>query len=329
MDIYEQVDNWKDKKVLLIGEALTDRYIFGNAESISPDAPVPNVKISESRIHLGAIGLVLQYVRSLGGNPDICTILGNDYEGDFFLNELKRLNFSNENVIVDENISTPQITRIKAMGQQVLRLETDFSKELSSDTVKNLLSVIEAQSNNYDSIVILDYGAGELFQDVFIQQLLSTLKSKCKDCPIIVRPNTINYYLYENVDLIKINLQKALNQFSIDCCTETSVTIVGKRILNSTKSKNVFLNYLEMESYLFTKNKERVEVFNPILNQPVRSYVAVGSAIMAILGLAFAARVPISQAIQSSLYAAVLSAISPPVNFFSAKELSQFIVTRK
>jgi rfaE bifunctional protein kinase chain/domain len=329
MDIAEQIDNWKDKKVLLIGEALTDRYIFGNAESISPDAPVPNVKISESRIHLGAIGLVLQYVRSLGGNPDICTILGNDYEGNFFFNELKKLNFSTENVIVDDTISTPQITRIKAMGQHVLRLETDYSKELSSETIKNLLSVVETRSNNYDSIVILDYGAGELFQDEFIQQLLNILKKECKDCPTIARPHTSNYYLYENVDLIKINLQKALNQFSIDCCTETSVTIVGKRILNSTKCKNVFLNYLETDSYLFTKNQERVTIFNSILNQPVRSYVAVGSAIMAILGLAFAASVPVSQAIQSSLYAAVLSAISPPVKFFSAKDLSEFIRSTK
>jgi rfaE bifunctional protein kinase chain/domain len=329
MDIYEQVDNWKGKRVLLIGEALTDRYIFGNAESISPDAPVPNVKISESKIHLGAIGLVLQYVRSLGGNPSICTILGKDYEGDFFYNELKKLNFSTENVIIDENITTPQITRIKAMGQHVLRLETDFSNELSPKSVKDLLSVIETHSNNYDSIVILDYGAGGLFQDVFIQQLLNILKNVCKDCPIIARPHTINYYLYENIDLLKINLQKALNQFSIDCCTETSVSIVGKRILNSTKCNNVFLNYLETDSYLFTKNKERVEVFNPILNQPVRSYVAVGSAIMAILGLAFAASIPVSQAIQSSLHAAVLSAISPPVNFFSAKELSEFILSRK
>ena len=49
MDISEQIEHWKDKKVLLIGEALTDRYIFGNADSISPDAPVPNVKISESK----------------------------------------------------------------------------------------------------------------------------------------------------------------------------------------------------------------------------------------------------------------------------------------
>jgi fructose-1-phosphate kinase PfkB-like protein len=120
-----------------------------------------------------------------------------------------------------------------------------------------------------------------------------------------------------------------LNQFSIDCCNETSVSIVGKRILNSTRCKNVFLNYLETDSYLFTKNQERVEVFNPILDQPVRSFVAVGSAIMAVLGLTFAANIPVSEAINTSLYAATLSAISPPVNFFSAKELSEFITLRK
>jgi rfaE bifunctional protein kinase chain/domain len=329
MDISEQIVSWKNKRVLLIGEALTDRYIFGNADSISPDAPVPNVKISESKIHLGAIGLVLQYVQALGGKPDICTILGNDYEGDFFYNELKKLNFSTENVIIDENISTPQITRIKAMDQHVLRLESDFSNEMSSETVKDFLSVIETKSKSYDSIVILDYGAGELFQDVLIQQLLNILKSECKDCPIVARPNTINYYLYENIDLIKINLQKALNQFSIDCCTETSVSIVGKRILNSTRCKNVFLNYLETDSYLFTKNQEKVEIFKPILNQPVRSFVAVGSAIMAVLGLALAANIPVSQAVQTSLHAAVLSAIFPPVNFFSVNELTQFITSRK
>ena len=166
-----------------------------------------------------------------------------------------------------------------------------------------------------------------LFQDVFIRELLQVLKNECKDCPIIARPHTINYYLYENIDLIKVNLQKALNQFSIDCCTETSVSIVGKRILNSTRCKNVFLNYLETDSYLFTKNHEKVEVIKPILHQPVRSFVAVGSAIMAVLGLAFAAKIPVLPTIHASLYAAGLSAISPPVNFFSAKELEEFITS--
>ena len=50
MDISEQIDSWKGKRILLIGEALIDRYIFGNADSISPDAPVPNIKISESKM---------------------------------------------------------------------------------------------------------------------------------------------------------------------------------------------------------------------------------------------------------------------------------------
>ena len=199
------------------------------------------------------------------------------------------------------------------------------ANELTSETTKSLLSVIENQAKNYDCILILDYGAGVLFQDVFIRELLHILKNECKDCPIIARPHIINYYLYEDIDLIKINLQKALNQFSIDCCNETSVSIVGKRILNSTRCKNVFLNYLETDSYLFTKNQEKVEIIKPILHQPVRSFVAVGSAIMAVLSLAFSANNPVLETIYTSLYAAGLSAISPPVNFFSTKELKEFI----
>ena len=329
MDITEQIDSWKGKKVLLIGEALIDKYIFGNADSISPDAPVPNVKISESKIYLGAIGLVLQYVRSLGGKPEICTILGNDYEGDFFKKELKELGISTQNILIDENINTPQITRIKAMGQHLLRLETDYSSELSPKTVNSFLNIIENLQESYDSIIILDYGAGELFQDVFIQELLKVLKDKFKNVPVIARPHTINYYLYENIDLIKINLQKALNQFSIDCCTDTSVSIVGKRILNSTRCNNLFLNYLETDSYLFTKNKERMETFKSLLKEPVRSYVAVGSAIMAVLGLTYSAKIPVSLGIEIAMHAAIFSAISPPVSFFSIEKLKAFIKSNK
>lgn len=329
MDLFEYVDSWKDKRVLLIGEALIDRYIFGNADSISPDAPIPNVKISESKIYLGAIGLVLQYVQALGGKPEICTILGNDYEGNFFIDELKKLGMSTQNIIIDEQINTPQITRIKAMGQHLLRLETDYSSEFSPKTINNFFKIIEDLPESYDSIIILDYGAGELFQDDFIQQLLNLLKSKYKDTPIIARPNTNNYYLYEDIDLLKITLQKALSQFSIECCNDTSVSIIGKRILNSARSKHLFLNYLETDSYLFTKSKERMEIFKPILKEPVRSFVAAGSAIMAVLGLTFAAKIPVSLGIEIALHAAVLSAISTPVNFFSSEKLKEFIKSNK
>lgn len=327
MSQIENLKEWKKKKVLIIGEALVDKYIFGYADRISPDAPVPNIKIERSETYIGAIGLVLQYVKSLGGIPEVCTVIGSDYEGDFFLKYIKELNIDSSGIVVDENIKTPQITRVKALNQHVLRLETDYSSEISEDIFAKFYNKIETRSPEIDSILILDYGTGGMFKDLFIHNLLSRLREYYRNIPILVRPGNSNYYLYENVDLIKMNLQKALETFSIDCCNETSILIAGKKILNSSKCRNVLLNYLELESYLFHKNHEKVDKFKPILQQPVRSYVAVGSVIMATLGLSFASKIPVTSGAKIALSAAALSASLPPVEFYNSDKLSNFIIS--
>ncbi|MBY8989465.1 MAG: hypothetical protein KGD58_01820 [Candidatus Lokiarchaeota archaeon] len=326
MSQIDSIKEWKEKKVLIIGEALVDKYIFGYADRISPDAPVPNIKIERSETYIGAIGLVLQFIKSLGGIPEVCTVIGSDYEGDFFLKYIKELNIDSSGIIVESSIKTPQITRIKALNQHLLRLETDYSSEISEDIITKFINSIETRSSDIDSILILDYGTGGLFKDIFIQNLLSKLKKHYKNIPILVRPSISNYYLYEDVDLIKMNLQKALDTFSIDCCNETSILIAGKKILSSSKCRSVLLNYLELESYLFHKNNEVVDKFKPILRQPVRSYVAVGSVIMATLGLSYASKIPVASGARIALSAAALSATLPPVEFYNSDKLSSFII---
>ncbi|MFX1477526.1 MAG: bifunctional heptose 7-phosphate kinase/heptose 1-phosphate adenyltransferase [Promethearchaeota archaeon] len=326
MALIDEIPKWKDKKILIIGDALIDNYIFGYADKISPDAPVPNIKIEKSSIYIGAAGLVLQYIQSLGGIPEIYTIVGNDFEGDFYLKKIKQLNVKPTGIIVDENLKTPQITRIKAMNQHLLRLETDYDGDISQPIKKKFRDLIINPSNDIGAILILDYGLKGIFDDLFIQNLLGDLKENYKNIPIIVRPTKSNYYLYEDVDLIKMNLQKALDTFSIDCCNETSVTIAGKKILNSSKCKNLLLNYLELESYLFLRDYEKVEKFIPILKQPVRSYVAVGSVIMATLGLSFASGISIHDGVKLSLFAGALTASLTPVEFYGIKKLQDFIL---
>ena len=325
MELIDEIYKWNNKKVLIIGEGLIDKYIFGYADRISPDAPVPNIKIETNSSYLGGIGLVLQFIKSLGGIPDVCTIVGNDYEGDFFVKKIKELKVDTSGILIDNKINTPQITRIKAINQHLLRLEMDYSTEISEATIKNFFKIIEKRPKDLCSIVVLDFGIGDLFNDLFIQKLLDTLKEHYKNIPIVARPNLSNYYLYENVDLIKITLQKALRMLSIDCCNETSVSIVGKKILNATKSKSVLLNDIESYSYLFSQNLERVEKIAPILKQPVRSYVSVGSCIMAILGLSFAIKMPVSEAAKLALFAATLTASLPPVEFFNSEKFVKFI----
>ena len=327
MALIDEISKWKNKKILIIGDALIDKYIIGYTDRISPDAPVPNVKIENTSVYIGAIGLVLQYIQSLGGIPEIFTIIGNDFEGEYFLKRIKELKVESSGILVDEKIKTPQITRIKAMNQHLLRLETNYNGEFSQKIRGKFKDIISNASQDVGAVLILDYGLEGIFEDLFIQKLIHILKQKYKNVPIIARPTKSNYYLYENVNLIRMNLQKALDTFSIDCCNDTSITIAGKRILNSSRCKNLLLNYLETGSFLFSSEVEKVEKFDPILKQPVRSYVAVGSVIMAVLGLSFASGIAVSSGVRIALHAAALTATLPPVEFYKVEKLHSFMLS--
>lgn len=327
MSLVDEIKKFKNRKILVIGEALIDKYIFGYANRISPDAPVQNIKIENTVNYLGGAGLVLRYIQSLGGVPQICTVIGKDYEGEQFLKKINELKINSSGILIDANITTPQITRIIAMNQHVLRLETDYTKNISKHTVENFFKFIETKPRSVEAILILDYGMGGLFQDSFIQRLLLKLKKKYQNIPIIARPHISNYYLYEEIDLIKINLQKALKILSVKCYNETSIRIVGKKILTSSKCKNVLLNYLESESYLFSKDYEKVETISPILKEPVRSYVAVGSVIMANLALSYASKISVSDGAKIALFGAARTASLPPVTFYNSEELIEYILS--
>lgn len=328
MALIDEISKWNEKEVLVIGDALIDKYIFGYTDRISPDAPVPNVKIENSNIYIGAIGLVLQFIQSLGGIPEVCTIVGKDFEGEFFVKKIKELKIKSSGILVNERIKTPQITRIKAMNQHLLRLETDYYNDISQSIREKFTNLIANSSKDIGAILILDYGLGGIFNDKYIQKLLRFLKKNYKEIPIIARPTISNYYLYENVDLIKMNLQKALDTFSIDCCNETSVSIAGKRILNASKCKNVLLNYLELESFLFSRENGRIEKIQPILQQPVRSYVAVGSVVMAVLGLSYASGISVLDGAKIALFAAALTASLPPVEFYKQEKLKNYMLSK-
>ena len=328
MALIDEISKWNKRKVLVIGDALIDKYILGYTDRISPDAPVPNVKIENRNIYIGAIGLVLQFIQSLGGVPEVCTIVGNDFEGEIFLKKIKELKLQSSGILVDEKIKTPQITRIKAMNQHLLRLETDYNSDISQSVREKFKNLIANSSQDIGAILILDYGLGGIFNDQFIQKLLRFLKENYREIPIIARPTISNYYLYENVELIKMNLQKALDTFSIDCCNETSIIIAGKRILNASKCNNVLLNYLELESFLLSRENDKIEKIKPILHQPVRSYVAVGSVIMAILGLSYASDISVLDGVKIALFAAALTATLPPVEFYHQEKLQDYILTK-
>ena len=172
MALIDEINKWDGKKVLIIGDALIDKYIFGHSDRISPDAPVPNVKIEDRNVYIGATGLVLKFIQSMGGIPEVITIIGNDFEGDLFLKKIKELKADTSGIFIDKNIETPQITRIKAMNQHLLRLETDYNGNISESIVNKIKDHLARRSRDIGAILILDYGLNGIFEDFLLNMNL-------------------------------------------------------------------------------------------------------------------------------------------------------------
>lgn len=180
-----------DVSILVVGDIMLDHYVRGDVERISPEAPVPILKVTDEYNMLGGCGNVIRNLRKLGANVTCVAAVGNDYPGRAVLKRLKKLRVG-LNVIVRDDIITTRKTRFIANNGyiQMLRADREEVKYVKSDSL-----VIE---NNYDIIIVSDYAKG---------MITAGIMSKLKDMgiPIIVDPKPKNMWLYNNVFMITPN----------------------------------------------------------------------------------------------------------------------------
>lgn len=322
-ELYEEkvFSNVRNKKILVIGDAVVDKYISGATTRISPDSPVPVVDVQEKEFYLGGIGLVLKYILSFGADVQICTLVGDDFEGQFFLEEVQELNLGTKGVFQEECF-TPQITRIKSRGQHMLRLEKKYeiSKDRLGELTTKMVEFVREFIDKVDVLVILDYGMGLFVQNyVLINNILTLAKEK--KIKVIVRPDKANYHLFSDVYISKINLNLASSIVGINPVNETSIRIIGNKMMNDIKCCALYLSYLDADSYFF--QDEKMHLIKKVIPRHGISYVGVGSAIMAALAVVTAAGGSRDFAIKVANFAGALSAMKPPVDFFTLEELHE------
>ena len=150
--------------VLVIGDAMLDRYIFGDAERISPEAPVPVVRIEHEACRLGGACNVALNLKSLGANVTFLGIVGTDEAGSTLQRLLKEadIEFCNENF--RSNVQTIVKTRVIARHQQLCRL--DREKKFSEASVATVIAQAEAflQKNAVSAVLVSDYAKGTVTQ---------------------------------------------------------------------------------------------------------------------------------------------------------------------
>ena len=198
----------KSLKVLVVGDLMVDRYLWGKVSRISPEAPVPIVDIYQEENRLGGAANVALNVRAMGATPILGGLVGADRDGVVCRQLAKDLAFQTDLIIPSESRRTTVKVRVIGNQQQVLRVDREDTFSLTDQEEEALLPALLQKISSCDLIILEDYDKG-LFSPSFIKSLVG--EAKKNHIPIFVDPKFRNFLSYSGVHLFKPNL-KELNE---------------------------------------------------------------------------------------------------------------------
>jgi rfaE bifunctional protein kinase chain/domain len=269
------IKNFKDKRVLVLGDLMLDKYIWGDVIRISPEAPVPVVEVKKDTSCLGGAGNTSHNLESLGAFPLLVGVVGNDSEGQWIKENVP----DNRGIFTDDNRPTIVKTRIIAHQQQVVRVDLEKKTAISSMIEEQMFNFI--QEEKYNGILISDYNKGTLTKSL-VNKVLSFTQEK--RIPVIVDPKFENFFLFSPVTLIAPNHFEAERIVQHECWTDSEVEKAGQKILSQISALYLILKRGEQGLTVFEKGKKPLHI--PTGAREVYDVTGAGDTVIATAALA-------------------------------------------
>ena len=204
-DLLEDLAKLPDQEVVIIGDVMLDHYLIGNVDRISPEAPVPVVKVDEEMYRLGGAGNVARNIHSLGGRPILFGFRGNDPDGTT-LDELLADGGVESRLIRSDGRNTTRKTRVIAHNQQVVRVDREDARNYAPEQLDELFDPMKERIRPGSIVILSDYGKG-LVSEEFMTRLKALASSL--DLKVLLDPKSVNYHLYRHPYLLTPNLKEA------------------------------------------------------------------------------------------------------------------------
>lgn len=160
------LNSYPNQRLLIVGDLMLDRYVYGDVSRISPEAPVPVVRVSDERDMPGGAGNVAINVCALGGRACAAGVVGADKNALRMRKAFERGNVSCRGVLSSENSHTPVKSRVVADRQQIVRVDRESDHLLSPTELSEFQNLLREEISQSDAVVIEDYGKGSLTQAI-------------------------------------------------------------------------------------------------------------------------------------------------------------------
>jgi D-beta-D-heptose 7-phosphate kinase / D-beta-D-heptose 1-phosphate adenosyltransferase len=281
---YEEINRllaaFEQQRVLVVGDFMLDRYIWGEAERISPEAPVQVVRVTNETAIPGGAGNVAHNICALLAHTSVAGVIGTDPAGDYLVEFCRKKGIKTEGLLRDKNRPTTEKTRICASAQQVVRFDREHTEPLSLEFEEKLCAYIEANLNQIDGIFISDYNKGTLTPGV-LDKILSLCRVRGKSA--IVDPKGIDYRKYRNALLITPNAKETASATGIPVKNEQDLERAVDMLRRQVGDCQILVTQGSSGMTLFQAHEKPYHI--PARTREVFDVSGAGDTVMAVMGL--------------------------------------------
>jgi D-beta-D-heptose 7-phosphate kinase/D-beta-D-heptose 1-phosphate adenosyltransferase len=300
MNFLKLISLFKKQTILVVGDAMIDKFMWGKVKRISSEAPVPIVEVTGETEALGGATNVANNITSLGGRVFIVSVIGNDDAGESLIRMLSEKKINSDYLVYDSRRPTTIKTRIIAVNQQVVRVDKEAKGLLDHRIEFKIIENIEKLISEVNAVIISDYGKGVVSSKVLKKTILIAKKYKI---PITVDPKIDHFKKYKKITTMTPNKKEAAEGMGAkNIKTDEDVASLGKKILRT----------LDLDSLLITRGEKGMTLIQPnneITNIPTRAkevydVTGAGDTVISTMTLALAAKADFISAAEVANFAA-------------------------
>ena len=276
--------------VLVVGDVILDRYIWGAVDRISPEAPVPVLDVKRTEDRLGGAANVARNLRAIGAKVSLCGLIGDDDDGAVVMKLLEAEGIAHDGVVTDRLRPTTVKTRIMAQAQQIVRIDHESREGQAPALRESFAALIDAHIDANKAIVVSDYGKGVIGAEVMsrLEKATEAKRIGLGIRPLMVDPHPANYSIYKSMSIAKPNRKEAEAASGMRITDRDSALTASKLLLKKWGAQMIVLSLGE-DGLLILCGPNHPGVFINTVAQQVFDVSGAGDAVVAIFTAAMAA----------------------------------------